>query len=331
MDRLAEEQKKLQRDIQDLAKRIDPKKNPQAKKSLEEAAKEAQKAEESLQGNDPQEAEKAQEKTKEELEKARKALKKERDQYLSLRQEELLFKIADEVESMIASQSDINRQTLTLMASAGESSGSLSRGLRSQVRQLGRKEGELADRASFLSENLAKEETLVFTYVLDSVSTDLNQLKSSMSKRRPVLGDEITDLQTEALEQMKWLLQALKQQIKQKKEDRKQDQQQEQKPDEEKPENTNQGQNKKRLVPDKAELMLLRRLEMDVRQQIQAFLELEKELGSEFESMNKRRLNRMAHKHSKISDLFKEFVESRGMSLAPKKDDKKEEKKEEGK
>ncbi|MEZ5989163.1 MAG: hypothetical protein R3F30_08580 [Planctomycetota bacterium] len=313
MDELAKRQEELVRDIQELARRIDAKKQRDAMQHLDEAAKQAQQAQEQMQRGDPEEADQAQQRTREELDKARQELEKERDQYLRLRQEELLFKISDEVEQLIAKQTEIQQQTLSLK-SQQPADGKLPRGLRSQLRQLGRREGELAEKTRFLADNLEKEQTLVFTFVLEQLTGDLEDLAGRLGERTPEIDDAVLDLQAEVLEQMKWLLGALRDQLRQKQQERQQEQGQQQ-DQQQQGENTNEGDRKKRLIPDRAELMLLRRLELEAQARIQQMLELEKALGGDFPDVGKSRLERLAHWHAKVSDLFRQFVEQRGLSL----------------
>ena len=306
----------LEREILALARRIDRDKNRQAKKRLEEAAEKAALAKRNMDAGDPDASERAQRETGRKIDEAKKELERERDQYLKLRQEELLFKIADEVTQLIDKQNEINRQTLTLVAGR-KSESRLPRGIRNQIKQLGRKEGELAKRAAFLAENLKKEQTLIFTYVLDAVARDLDELESNMNTRRPQAGPYVQTIQVEVVQQLKWLLTSLKEEIQRKKQER-QEQNGEQ---QEREQNTNEGDRKRRLVPDVAELKLLKRLEMDIQGRIKDFLSLKRRVGEQFDPTDERRLNRLSLRHAKINDLFVEFVQSRDLGQDPQQDE----------
>jgi len=308
---VAKKQDELARDILELARRIDKKKNPEAQRNLEEAQKAAQRAEQDMQDGDVDEARREQQEAQRKLEQARKELQKERDRYTRLRQEELLFKIADEVTQMIQKQEGITQETRTIAAQLSDrSSRTLPRRLRKKVQRLGRDEGTLATTAEFLAKNLAAEHTLVFTWVLEQVGTDLQTLRSLMGARRPRVDSSIIGLQVEVVENLQQLLASLKEEINRKKQERENQQQQQQQKQQQ---NTNEGDRKRRLVPDIAELRLLKRLEQDMRGRLNGFLKMHETLGTGLEKFQAERLNRLTLRHAKISDLFNEFVRTRGL------------------
>ncbi|GEM_PF-3486621 len=304
-NRLAEAQERLAREILELARRIDPKKNPEARRALDRARSAASKANQEMREDRPREAEQAQAEAERKLDEAEKHLKKERDRYWRLRQEELLFRIKDEVASLILKQREINRKTLDVSAERGDSV-RIPRRLRSRLRALSRAENELAGRARFLADNLEKERTIVFTYVLRSIVEDLELVGKFLGRRRPQLDRFVLGLQREILERMKMMKASLEEEIRRSKEERKDPQRPKA------PENTNEGDSKPRLVPDDAELKMLKRLEEDTKARIQVLLSLiESSPSLELDLRNS--IERLALRHAKVSDLFRRFLESRGI------------------
>ena len=191
----------------------------------------------------------------------------------------------------------------------------LPRKQRGRLRKLGEQEGELAARATFIADNLEKEQTLVFTYVLRSVAEDLDELKDRMSARRPVVDRGLIAMQSEVVRRLEALQGALKDELRRKREEReRKDQQNQQQQNEQQPKNSNEGDQKRRLVPDDAELRMLKRLEIDARERIEEFRRLRNDLPQGFETWMRDSLQRLAHRHSKITDLLEKFLETRGLS-----------------
>ncbi|MAE76233.1 MAG: hypothetical protein CMJ85_05110 [Planctomycetes bacterium] len=313
---LARRQEELARDILELARRVDRKKNREARQSMQEAQSAAEDAAERMNEGEENRAEDAAKEAERKLDEAREQLEKERDRYMRLRQEELLFRIAEEVQLLVEKQDGIGQRTSQLAESLGDKE-RVPRRLRSRLKNLGQQEGELAARARFLAEHLQKEGSLVFTYVLQAVAEDLDELQNNMSARRPSVGADMLGQQDEVLTRLNTLLGALRAEVKRKRSDRNNDQKPgEQRDQQEPPKNTNEGDRKRKLVPDVAELQLLKRLEIDSRERISGFLRLNEEIPEGMEQAAQRSLRRLAFRHAKISDLLSEFLETRGIGQA---------------
>jgi hypothetical protein len=306
MNRLAKKQEELEQEILRLAQRINPRKNSKAKQALEEAAKAANKAKKAMQSGQMEQSQKEQEKASKKLEEARKDLEDERDRYWRLRQEELLFRIGEEVGVLIHKQKELNRKTLDLAGEAGNAE-RLPRRLRTRIRALGRAEKELEVRARFLAENLKKEQTLVFTFVLESIADDLSEIGRTFSSRRPRVGSFVQGLQMEVLSRLKMLKDSLEEEQKKKKQEKKSNKQNKGKP------NSNQGDSKPKLVPDVAELRMLKRLELATKRRIDTFLNLQETLPGGLGELQTDALKRLALRHAKVSDLFQTFLKTRGL------------------
>lgn len=308
---LAKKQRALAEEILELARRVDPKKNREAERRLQEAAQTGEQAADQMDRANADESEQQARETERKLDEARRELEKERDRYLRLRQEELLFRIADEVRLLIEKQEVISQKT-TDIAEAQADRERLPRKLRKKLNALGAQEGELAARSRFIAEHLKKEQTMVFSYVLDSVAEDLGELEDLMGGRRPAAGPEVRGLQADIVTRLKSLQGALKDELRRKKQQR--DQQQQQRDQQQQQQNTNEGDRKRRLVPDVAELRMLKRLEIDTRERIQDFMRLKQRMPEGFGAWAKRSLKRLALRHARITDLLKEFLRTRGIA-----------------
>ncbi len=306
MNRLAQKQEEVEQEILRLAQRINPRKNPKAKQALEEAAQAAKKAKRSMKAGQMQQSQQEQEKAAKKLEEARKNLENERDRYWRLRQEELLFRIGEEVGVLIGKQKELNRKTLDL---AGEAANAerLPRRLRTRIRALGRAEKELEVRARFLAVNLKKEQTLVFTFVLESIADDLAEIGRIFSARRPRVDIFVQELQIEVLSRLKMLKDSLEEEQRKKKQQKNKN-----KPNQNKP-NSNEGDQKPKLVPDVAELRMLKRLELATKHRIDTFLKLQNSLPGGLGELQTDALKRLALRHAKVSDIFRTFLKTRGL------------------
>ncbi len=309
MNRLAKKQEELEEEILRLAERIDPRKNAGARQALEEAAKAAKRAKRAMNSGRMDKSQEEQQKAAKKLEEARKNLENERDRYWRLRQEELLFRIGEEVGVLIRKQKELSRKTLDLAGEAGNAE-RLPRRLRTRIRALGRAERELETRARFLAENLKKEQTLVFTFVLESIADDLAEIGRIFMARRPSVDSFVQGLQAEVLARLRMLKASLEEEQKNKKKKKNQ------KPMQDKP-NSNQGDQKPKLVPDVAELRMLKRLELSTKQRIDTFLQLQESLPGGLGELETDSLKRLALRHAKVSDLFRTFLKTRGLLDSP--------------
>ncbi|MCA8970257.1 MAG: hypothetical protein KDC95_10750 [Planctomycetes bacterium] len=310
MQELADRQRKLDEEILELARRIDREKNRNARTKLEQAAEAGRQAEEELAQGDPETSEQTTSEVERKLEEARRELDEERDRYRRLRQEELLFRITDEIEQLITKQTAVHGETKTIADSLGDRE-RLPRKLRSQVRMLGTQEGELGARARFLADSLKNEAVIVFSYSLDALAADFDELKTRMTTSSPTIDLDLLTLQKDVLERLAMLKSALTEELERKKQDRQQGDQGGNQQDE--PKNTNEGDRKQPLVPDAAELKMLKRLEIDARQRIEGFVALRKTMPGELDSWAQRSLERLAMRHSKLTELLVEFLKRRGL------------------
>jgi hypothetical protein len=157
-------------------------------------------------------------------------------------------------------------------------------------------------RAAEIGKAIGDEESLVFAETLDEMRLDLERIARDLDETGDFqTGTRVQSLQQNVEERAIWLLEALRAERERRQQEEKQNQQGEQ-PD--------QPQQKNRLVPDEAELKLLRRLDVDVVDQINDLLKTYPELGKgEVDPMILESVQRLAERHERVSKLFSQFRE----------------------
>lgn len=300
MQDVAKQQEELRKDIIDLAKLAEERQNQKAQDALDRASEAADKARQALEDGEPQEAAEQQEEAQQQLENARDELEEERDRYLDLRQEELLFKIGEELEEFLEEQRALTAETAEFGVQF-EEHGRLSRPARRKLNQIGEAEAELAKRTEFIVKALAEEGVLVFTHSLQANLSDLNEVIERLSGRSPDPGSYTQMLQADIESRAEKLLAALAKERERRRQERENQQQQNQQ--------QNQGQNRQEpLVPLIAELQMLRQMEEDMRtrtQQMQHLLDAAGADGvTEFDLALSERL---AHQHAELTKIFQQI------------------------
>ncbi|MAF66294.1 MAG: hypothetical protein CMJ84_11640 [Planctomycetes bacterium] len=264
--------------------------------SMQAAQESAGQAHEALEQGELGEAQDAEAQAEQEIREAIEQLEDEEEQYQRLRDEELLFRITEEVEALSESHAELMEQTEE--ADAGRAGDPRpTRSLKLRLRKLAREEQALANRAGGMREAIEEEESLVFAELLGRIESDLVRIARDMGEVGGYRSDERVQLaQSEVARSLRWLGEALAEE----KERRAQQQQQQQ-----------QQQSANRLVPDVAELKLLRRMEVEVLDSIDELLELYPQLAEsdpqDLDPLLLEDILRLAHRHERTSGLFGRF------------------------
>jgi hypothetical protein len=319
---LAAEQEKLRQEMLDLALRNQERNEAASNEALESAAKNAQKASQSLsqasgsqspppagqEGESPEEesggledAEEQEAETKRDLEQALRELEEEEEQYQRLRQEELLFQIKSEVEAMqISHLEQIKATQEAHTARAG--SASVSRRTRITLRSIAREEDAVAARAKKVADALEEEGVLVFHEIVRNIESDLTRIVRDMGDAGGYQsGDRLQAIQDDVLQSLTWLAEALEDEM-----ERREEEQEEQQ--EEEPEESDEAEQP--LVPDAAELRLLKKLEEGVLERLAQIQALHPELADPDAELNPlllEELTRLAYQHRRVGELFQYF------------------------
>lgn len=307
-DQLAQQakaQEQLTEDIIKLAEELKKRRNKDAERAAEEAADASRKAQRAMEKGDTEETQKQQEKAREKLEEATDQLEEEKDRYQDLRQEELLFKMKEELTAFMEKQRPITETIKQIQKVSGESR--LSRPARRKVNGLGEEEQGLAGKVEFLVNALTEEGNLVYQSVLNANLEDLREVSRRLAGRAPDVGSFTTLLQDDVERRTVQLLDALDKELKRRNEERKQEQQnqQEGKP----PESKNKfNKQREKLVSLIAELEMLKNLDGDTQvaaENLRTFVEVRSdETISEAEVAM---IQRLAHRHNRITKLFSQI------------------------
>ncbi len=296
--RLAREQEKIRKRILQLARRMDPRKDRDPKNDLEQAAQSAGQAGQSLQQGDSESAGKKEDETRRKLEEARKKVARKRDHYLSLRQEELLLNMKQELEKLLAAHQEVRRETKDIDLRIQERNGLVGRATRRALRRLASKEKDLAGTCTFIRKTLEKEGSLVFSRVLLEAGQDLEEIARLLTSRPPVTGDLVQGIQEDVALHLGQLLGALKKEVARRRKAPPRP-------------SSNRGPRKKKLVPDVAELKMLKALQEDLMKRTR---NLQEEAGVPGgESLLQAEIERLANRQNDLNQVFKEFLKKIGI------------------
>ncbi|MGK0218175.1 MAG: hypothetical protein ACI9HE_001663 [Planctomycetota bacterium] len=318
---LAERQRKVEEELLDLARRNAEREGALSDADIKSAAESASEAAESLEQaggspppqsqeeNDPKkdlsEAVEEERETERKIDEALAELEEEEQQYQELRQEELLFQIAEEVEAMLVPHREQMAATSELDASREGTR--VTRALRVRLRGIAREEEAILARATKVADALEGEGVIVFHEIVRNVEADLVRIVRSLGESYSS-GDRVQALQEDVLTSLEWLEAALRQEL----EDREQQESEPPPPSEGEPQEPP-------LVPDVAELKLLRQLETEVLARIQQFVDLHPELRDPEIQPNPlvlEDISRLAYRHRRVAELFSMFRERLGIPSA---------------
>jgi hypothetical protein len=227
--------------------------------------------------------------------------------YQRLRQEELLFKIGEELEAIVKSHRESGTATREIDGKR-ENDDKPSRAQRLALKRIAKDEAAAGARCNVMADALAEETALVFSTVLRGLGEDLARIANDLDEA----GDWETGGRTQALQDdvergLVQLIEALKAE-RQRRED------EARKPPPQK--GQDQQPQKDPLVADSAELKLLAALEADTVRSLNRLLALYPELAEEGAEIDPRVLidvQRLAAQHERTTALFTDFRKRLGL------------------
>jgi hypothetical protein len=307
-EELAREQERIEKELYEFQQRYEQESQESSPplNSLDRARSATSQAEQSLEQGQLDQAETQEEQAEREIGQAMAELAQEEEQYQKLREEELLFQIAEEVRSIREAHELVSQKTREI--EQGRKPGkSATRGQKLRLRKISREEEALATRAHEIETAIREEGSLVFAELVNRIERDLASVARQTSDAGGYRSDErVQALQSDISHHLTWLEEALEEE----QERREEEQTQEPPPGGESPE---EGEN--RLVPDVAELKLLSRLEIDVLDSIEELLVLYPELeeGGDIDPLLLEEIQRLAYRHERSTELFSEFRQRLGI------------------
>lgn len=300
----AAQQRQLQEDIVRLAEQLKQRQAQAAERKAQQAADAADRARRAMEQGEMEEAQQRQEEARQKLDEAAKELEQEEDRYQDLRQEELLFRMADELTTFLERQRPITAQTAEAAKSA--TADGLSRAMRSKANQLGEEEQDLAGKLAALVQALTEEGNLVYQAVLKANVDDLREVARRLAGRRPDVGSFTTMLQGDVERRTEDLLAALERERQRREQERNEQQQQQQQQQDRGRNRFNQ--QRKKLVSLIAELEMLKKLGVDTRTATDNLRTLVEARGDATISEAETALiERLAHRHGEITKLFQQI------------------------
>jgi hypothetical protein len=306
---LAQRQEELKKLMYELKNQLDEDDPTRDTSALERAQAAAAAAEQALQEGELTEAESQQAEAERSLREAAEELAEEEEDYQQLREEELLFKTIEEVNQILEAHRLQMKGTLELDLER-EVGARPSRSQKLRLRKIAREEEGLSVRSGEIEQALAEEGSVVFGALVNGIRIDLERVSHDLGDEGGYQsGARIRALQQDIEESLIWLIEALEE----KKEDREEE---EGEGEEEAAEEEGEGLTpQNNLVPDAAELRLLRRMERDVLESVEELLLLHPELidGGEIDPLLLEDVSRLGQRHERMSKLFSRFREGLGI------------------
>jgi hypothetical protein len=314
----AKAQGELAEDIVRLAEELKKRDNQAAERAAQQAADAARKAQRALDAGDEDEAERQQEEARQQLAQAAEELEEEKDRYQDMRQEELLFRMREELTTFLTAQRLINQQTLELQKSAlpdgtARAEG-LSRAARRKANQLGEEEQQLGNKLDPLLTALGDEDNLVYRKVLQANREDLKEIARRLAGRTPDLGAFTTLMQADLERRTLDLLAALERE-KQRREQEQQEQQRQQGG------KNRFGPQQRKLVSLIAELEMLKKLGENTGQATEDLRRLVDARDGALTEAEAALIERLSHRHDEITKLFQQIKAGVEQMLQPAEED----------
>ncbi|HED64655.1 MAG TPA: hypothetical protein ENJ09_03765 [Planctomycetes bacterium] len=309
-EELARRQEELRQELLDLARRIEERENAKPMPALDRADQAAEDAARSLGEGDLSQAEKQEDEVQAELRQVKKELGEEEERYQRLRAEEQLFRIAEEGRALL--EEHLAQIEAVAEIDAQRSAGSPpSRAQRLRLRRVARSESGLAERARGMSEAVAEEGSLATGLLLRNIADDLDRVAEDLGEKGDYqTGDRTQSLQRSIAASIQRLLDVLKQeQARRAKESKNQPQQKQ-----------DQQQGEQPLVPDAAELKLLRSMEQDLQVSVAELLRDPEALAgdpAEVDPHVLREISRLGLRHERITEIFRTMRQRIGVPDPP--------------
>jgi hypothetical protein len=222
---LAKKQDEIRKQLLDLATRNKERKNAKPLPSLDKASSKASEASESLEEGDLSQASEEEQQVEQEIDKALDDLADEEEQYQRLRQEELLFKIAEEVAALLKVENDALSQVREIDSGRAQDD-RLSRADRLRLRRVAGELVQAATRTTEVASAIEAEQALIFAHVLREVRQDVERVARDIDEvGGNATSERVQSLLEDSIETTQWVLDALKDEQRRREDEQKQQQQ----------------------------------------------------------------------------------------------------------
>lgn len=300
LEELAQRQDELQRRVHDLMQRLSELPDQAFKEPTGKAGESMGQASHGLRSGDTAEAGKKEEEAAEQLEQAANKLSGAADSYEQLRQDELLFRVGEELKALLETQERISGETRELdEAAAGAER--LTRSQRRTVVRLSDEEKDLATRSETLRVTLEQDGAMAFAFALQSCHDDLSSVAEMLADEQT--GEFVQTLQGDVSRKLQDLLAVLDDEVERRRNAKK----------EELPPGSQAQQGPPPLVPQVAELLLIQRMEQAALARLENFIRLNPvDQVDGLGPVERQILERWSLEHLKVTELFESMLPKPG-------------------
>jgi hypothetical protein len=302
LDKLAQEQAELQHQVEDLMRRLSELPEQGFQQPAGAAQKAMQGAQDSLKSGDSKEGATREQEAAEKLDQAAQQMSGASNKYEQLRQEEVLFRLTEDLTALLQHQQEASADTKELDgARSGEER--LSRSQRRTAGRLAESERDLSTQSEAMRDALQKDEALAFEHALAQTRDDLTAIADKLGDEQT--GWNVQMLQGDVEQRLQDLLAVLAAEHQRREEAMKNPEQQD-------GGQGSQSQGPEALVPPVAELLLIERLEQAALARLDAYAKdaAARPEGSEPSDGERDMLQRWAGEHQAITTLFREKFQS---------------------
>ena len=296
---LQAEQEKIRERLKDLEDLLKKAQSPEAADSAQSAEQKMEDAERQMESGSSEKAQKSAEEARRYLEQAKQDLARERRRYEELRQEELIFRLVEDLKEFQKEQERVRDAVKALDEAA--SGRNLTRPERRSLKTLSADETKLRGRVDERVKALEKEGSPAFGTALEGASVDMAEIARLLEdEKRDRL---VSGLCEEVIHQLADLVAAFEEEIKR----REEPQGQGQKP----PEGQEPQGGRQPLVPPIVEIKLLRRLQLDLNGKLESFWSRSPAAREgTLTDAQKRLLERLSNQQTRIADDLERLVQS---------------------
>ncbi|MBM3984916.1 MAG: hypothetical protein FJ296_04375 [Planctomycetes bacterium] len=298
---LADRQAELERSLRELMSRLKELPDQQFQEPSGRAQGAMQQAQAALRRGDSAEGATREEEAAEQLEQAAQQLSGESDKYERLRQDEVLFRLEEDLAALLEQQREATAETAEIEGARGGDE-RLSRSQRRALARLADAERDLSTRAEALRTALEQDGALAFELALAQSRDDLVAVADKLEREQT--GSLVALLQGDVEQRLADLLAELDAERERRREQLAQADEQGQQP------GGQQG-GEEALVPTVAELLLIQRLEQAALARLDAFLRSApaEDDGDGWTDADRDLLERWSSEHQRVTELFRRKFE----------------------
>lgn len=303
---LADRQDELEARMRELMERLSELPDQGFQAPMERAGKAMAAAGSALRSGNSKEATLREREAAEELEQAQQTLSGESERYEQLRQEEVLFRLGEELTALLEMHEIARFETAELDMQRADRD-RLGRSQRRAVSRLAGQQRELSIQAEALRSTLEENDAIAFTFSLARCRDDLQSAADELGQERT--GSLVQSVQEDVSQRLRDLLAVLESERERRREAGTQEAPPGQPPQQGRPQ----------LVPTVAELLLIQRMEQAALARLESFIRLNPELGDEdlYSDLERELLDRWAGEHDEVAQMFRKMVAEGEQAAGP--------------